>query len=61
MLGKDILFGMNLLSLGGFLVMGITLTLQRQHRIGGPAAFLLMGAGTALLLAGLYVGGSLSQ
>lgn len=55
MLTKDILFGMNLLSLAGFVVMGITLTLQRQRRVGIPAAFALMAAGTALLFVGLYV------
>lgn len=55
MLTKDILFGMNLLSLAGFLLMGITLTLQRQRKVGVPAAFALMSAGTALLFFGLYL------
>lgn len=60
-LGKDILFGLNILSLAGFLVMGIGLTLNRQRKIGFPAAFALMGAGTGLLLVGLYAGGSLTR
>jgi hypothetical protein len=55
MLTKNILFGMNLLSLAGFALMGISLTLQRQGKLGTPAAFGLMAAGTALLFVGLYV------
>ena len=36
MLTKDILFGMNILTLTGFVMMGVTLTLNRmgQTRIG---------------------------
>lgn len=55
MLTKNLPFGLNLISLVGFLLMGIGLTLSRQQRIGFPAAVGLMGAGTALLFVGLYV------
>ena len=54
MLTQKILFGMNLLSLAGFALMGVSLTLSRQKRLRPPAAFTMMGAGTALLLAGMY-------
>jgi hypothetical protein len=55
MLTKNLSFGLNLISLAGFLLMGIGLTMSRQKRIGTGAAFGLMGAGTALLFFGLYV------
>ena len=42
MLTKEILYGMNILSLAGFLLMGIGLTLNRQQKIGVPVAFALM-------------------
>jgi hypothetical protein len=55
MLTKEILYGMNILSLAGFVMMGIGLTLNRQQKIGVPIAFALMGAGTLLVFVGLYV------
>jgi hypothetical protein len=55
MLTKNLPFGLNLISLAGFLLMGIGLTLSRQKRIGTGAAVALMGVGTALLFGGLYV------
>jgi hypothetical protein len=55
MLTKNIAFGMNLISLAGFVLMGFGLSLSRQKRVGAPAAFALMGVGTALLFFGLYV------
>ena len=55
MFTKEIVAGMNLLMLAGFLVMGIGLTLNRQKSLGAPAAFGLMGAGTALVALGLYL------
>ena len=58
MLTKDILFGMNILTLGGFVVMGLTLTLNRMGRHAGKALSIgLMAAGTALVFLGLYAGG----
>jgi hypothetical protein len=57
MLTKDILFGMNILTLVGFLVMGITLTLRRMAGAGRLLCIGLMCAGTALVVLGLYAGG----
>jgi hypothetical protein len=55
MLTQTMLFGMNLVSLAGFALMGVSLTLQRQQKLGMPAVFGLMAVGTALLFVGLYV------
>jgi len=52
MFTKDILFGMNILTLAGSVVMGITLTLDRMGRAGRALRIGL--AGTALIFAGLY-------
>jgi hypothetical protein len=57
-LTKDILFGMNILTLAGFLVMGLSLTLYRTGKAGAPLSIGLMSAGTALVIFGLYTGGS---
>ena len=57
MLTKDILFGMNFLTFAGFVVMGLTLTLNRMGLAGGALSIGLMGAGTALVFLGLYAGG----
>ena len=56
MLTKDILFGMNILALAGFSVMGLSLTLQRMAAAGRPLSISLMCAGTALVLLGLLAG-----
>jgi hypothetical protein len=56
-LTQDILFGMNLLTLTGFVVMGLTLTLNRMGQAGRPLSIGLMAAGTALVFLGLYAGG----
>ena len=59
MLTKDILFGMNILTLVGFVVMGLTLTLNRMGQSGKALSIGLMAAGTALVFRlGLYAGGS---
>jgi hypothetical protein len=55
MLTKNLPFGLNLISVAGFLLMGIGLTLSRQRRIGLPVAAGLMGAGTVLLFFGIHV------
>ncbi len=55
MLTKEILYGMNILTLAGFLLMGFGLTLTRQQKLRAPVGFALMGAGTALVFLGLYV------
>jgi hypothetical protein len=57
-LTKEILFGMNVLTLVGFLVMGLSLTLHRTGEAGAPLSIGLMSAGTALVFFGLYTGGS---
>ena len=57
-LTKDILFGMNILTLAGFLVMGLSLTLHRTGNAGVPLSIGLMCAGTALVFYGLFVGNS---
>jgi hypothetical protein len=53
-LTKDILFGINILTLAGFLVMGISLTLHRTGNAGVPLTIGLMCAGTALVFFGLF-------
>ncbi len=58
MLTKDIFFGMNVLTLVGFLVMGISLTLRRTGNAGIPLSIGLMCAGTALVFFGLFSAGS---
>jgi hypothetical protein len=59
MLTKDILFGMNLLTLAGFVLMGITVTLTRAGQAGKALSIGLMTAGTALVFVGLYASGGL--
>jgi hypothetical protein len=51
---RDVLFGMNALTLGGFVLMGVGLNLSRARRIRPPLAFALMGVGTLLVFAGVY-------
>ncbi len=58
MFTKDIIFGMNILTLAGFVVMGLSLTLRRMAVAGGPLCIGLMCAGTVLVFLGLYAGGS---
>jgi hypothetical protein len=53
-LTRDLLFGMNLITLAGFLAMAVGLNQGRQGRARAPLAFALMGIGTALVFAGLY-------
>jgi hypothetical protein len=55
MLTRELLFGMNIISLSGFALMGIVLSLTRQQRLRFPVALILMGVGTALLFFGLWV------
>jgi hypothetical protein len=61
MLTQDILFGMNIVTLAGFIVMGLSLTLHRMEAAGRPLSIGLMCAGTALLFIGLYAGSLLSN
>ena len=54
MLTRNVAFGMNILSLAGFVLMGFGLALARRRQIRPPFAYALMAAGTALVFAGLY-------
>jgi membrane-bound ClpP family serine protease len=54
-LTKDIFHGLNLLTIIGFIAMGIGLNQSRQGRARAPLAFALMIVGTVLVFAGLYV------
>ncbi len=51
---RQLLFGMNALTLVGFIVMGIGLNLSRTRRVRPVVAIALMGVGTALVFAGIY-------
>jgi hypothetical protein len=57
-LTKDFLFGMNILTLAGFVVMGTSLTLRRMQTANAQICIGLMCVGTALVLLGLYFGSS---
>jgi hypothetical protein len=54
LLTRDIFQGLNLLTVVGFVAMGVGLNQSRQGRARAPVAFALMGVGTALVFAGLY-------
>ena len=54
-LTREVLFGLNLVSLGGFVVMSFAYYLTRSKQARPPVAFALMGVGTALVFAGLYL------
>jgi hypothetical protein len=53
-LTKHILFGMNVSTLAGFLVMGLSLTLYRTGNAGARLSIGMMCAGTALVFFGLF-------
>jgi uncharacterized membrane protein YhdT len=57
MLTKEFLFGLNILTLAGFAVMGLGVSLNRRGQIGVPLSIGLMCAGTALVFFGLYARG----
>ena len=52
MLTRDILFGMNILTLGGLLKTGFGLTLRRMGHAGVPLCLSVICVGTVLVLAG---------
>jgi hypothetical protein len=54
MLTKDILFGFNILTLAGFLLMGIALHLVRTSKASTLVGIVLMLVGTLLAIGGLY-------
>jgi hypothetical protein len=53
MLTKDIISGFNLLTLAGFVVMGLTVALSCSGQTGKALSIGLMCAGTALVFYGL--------
>jgi hypothetical protein len=57
MLTKDILYGMNVLTLVGLIMTGFGLTLRRSANAGILLCIGVMGVGTALVLFGLYASG----
>ena len=54
LLAQNILHGLNLLTILGFVAMGIGLNQSRQGRSRAPVAFALMGLGTGLVFLGMY-------
>lgn len=54
-MGKDILFGMNVVTLGGFAMMAIAINLSRNRTVRTAYAIAMMTAGTALVVLGLYM------
>ena len=54
-LTRDVFQGLNLLTLIGFVAMGIGLNQSRQGKARAPVAIALMGVGTVLVFAGLYL------
>jgi hypothetical protein len=56
LLAQNILHGLNLLTIIGFVLMGIGLNQSRQGRARAPVAFALMTAGTVCVVAGMYFG-----
>jgi len=55
-LTKDVFFGMNFMTLAGFMAMGLALTVNRMGQAGKGLSIGLMVAGTALVFFGLYAG-----
>lgn len=55
MLTRNVFFGLNLLSLGGLMAMGLGLSIARRTRGGRPLGIALMAAGTALAFLGFYM------
>jgi hypothetical protein len=55
LLTRDVFHGLNMLVVLGFVAMGIGLSQSRQGRSRVPIAFAMMGLGTVLVVAGLYV------
>ena len=54
MLTRDFVFGMNALTVIGFVMMMTGINLSRTRRIRPPLAYALMGIGTVLVFAGVY-------
>jgi hypothetical protein len=59
MMTRNLLFGFNLVTLAGFVVMALGFNLGRMARGRAPLGFALMGVGTVLVFLGIYLGGGL--
>ena len=57
-MGKDLLFGMNAVTLAGFAVMAIAVNLARGKSVRPVLGIAMMTAGTALVVLGLYMRGA---
>ncbi|HEX3537177.1 MAG TPA: hypothetical protein VHU15_10455 [Stellaceae bacterium] len=57
-MSKDILLGMNIVTLAGFAVMAIAINLSRTRTVQAPLGIAMMAAGTALVFLGLYMHGA---
>jgi hypothetical protein len=51
---KESVFGMNILSIAGFVVMGLGLTMRRMNQARLPLCLALMSGGTVLVVLGLF-------
>ena len=54
-LTREVVFGMNIVTLAGFAVMAMALNIGRAGRSRAALSISLMGAGTVLVFAGLYL------
>jgi hypothetical protein len=54
MLTRDFLFGLNILTLAGFLIMLLSMHLARTKQVRAVVAVVGMTVGTALVVFGLY-------
>ena len=53
-MAPNLIGGLNLLTVIGFVAMGIGVSQSRQGRSRAPLAFALMGVGTVLVIGGMY-------
>jgi hypothetical protein len=54
MLTREVLFGLNILTVAGFVAMGVGLNQSRRGKARVPVAFALMTIGTILVFVGVY-------
>ena len=57
-MGKDILFGMNIVTLAGFAVMAIAVNLAQRKAVRRLFGIAMMAGGTALVFLGIYLRGA---
>lgn len=56
LLAQNFIQGLNLLTIIGFVLMGVGLSHSRRGRARAPVAFALMTAGTICVVGGMYFG-----